>query len=1355
MKTTSLQNRILIPLTLGLFSLLVVFLVSLFWIERNNITIRVKHQFESSEHFFYAQQENDARLLIGLLESIMNDRAIQTAMKGKDRQVLLSRTAPLFKRIAAYHPVTHLYFSDAQRINLLRVHQPNRYGDRIDRVTTLRAEKTGKIVYGLELGPLGTLTLRVVAPMIVDGKRIGFVELGEEIDHITAKFKKFLGVELIVHLHKKFLRRSDWEAGMKMLGRASDWDRFPDVVLVEQTLPVNPEALPLFFSEGSHRAETNDVEIVSQNRRFRGRFLVIKDFQGVQVGDMVVLIDVTGQVTRLYYTMGGIALFSVSVGGVLFFLFRFFLGRVEYQLTTAQQKIIDLEKNRTRIESEAKFYSVAQSVNDAMISCDPSGEITFWNQAAVDMFGYQEEEVLGQPLTMLIPERYREAHLKGMERIHSGGQPRIIGKTTELYGVKKEGTEFPLELSLARWTAGNETFYAGFIRDITQRKQAQKALLESEDRYRDLVENSQDLICTHDLDGRLLSVNPRPAKVLGYTRDDLLQMNLRDILIPEMRQKFGEYLEEIKTNRASQGLMFVQTAKGEQRIWEYNNTLRTEGVMEPIVRGMAHDVTEQKRAEKALQRSETLLTQTQKMTKVGGWEYDVEKGKLVWTAEVYRIYGVSPETYDPNDISRNIAFYEDRKTIEKAFKRAVELGEPYELDLMFKNAQGEILWVRTSGQAETKGGKVVRVFGNFWDITERKKAEAALRHTEQRYRTLFEEAPAMYVIMFNKGGIPIIADCNELFLKTLRYPRAEVVNRPLADFYTPASRYHLLEGGGYQRALKNQCLDEERELVTSDGHIVHTLLRALPEVNADGHVYGTRAMFVNITERKQAEAERERLMAAIEQAGENVFITDPEGTIQYVNPAFETVTGYTREEALGRNPRLLKSGQQDEVFYRELWETISAGRTWKGRMINRRKDGKLYTEEATISPVRDEDGRIVNYVAVKRDITEHLRLADQLQQAQKMESVGRLAGGVAHDFNNLLTAIIGNAQIVLLGIGKDETFCDGLNEIVAAGEKAALLTRQLLAFSRKQVFRPEVINLNEVVPDIEKMLRRLIGEDIELETILATDLGQVEVDAMQIEQVIINLAVNARDAMPRGGKLIIETANVELDEEYAANHISVTPGPYVVLSIGDNGIGMTREVQDQIFDPFFTTKEKGKGTGLGLSTVYGIVKQSKGNIWVYSEIGKGTIFKVYLPRVDKEEEKEKGERIKDEVRGGSETVLVVEDEESVRNLIVMVLERFGYRVLTAGNGQEALEIFEGPENSIDLLLTDVIMPRMGGRELAERLEGLQPDLKVLFMSGYTDNAIVHHGILDKGIAFIQKPFRPEDLARKVREVLEG
>jgi len=382
------------------------------------------------------------------------------------------------------------------------------------------------------------------------------------------------------------------------------------------------------------------------------------------------------------------------------------------------------------------------------------------------------------------------------------------------------------------------------------------------------------------------------------------------------------------------------------------------------------------------------------------------------------------------------------------------------------------------------------------------------------------------------------------------------------------------------------------------------------------------------------------------------------------------------------------------------------------------------------------------------------KLEAQLLHAQKMESIGRLAGGVAHDFNNLLTPIIGSADLMMMSIGKDHELREDIEEIKKAADRAASLTRQLLAFSRRQVLEPKVINLNDVIPDMDKMLRRLIGEDIDLETALAPDLDQVEADPGQIEQVIMNLAVNARDAMPQGGKLTIETANVDLDEAYAHNHVAVTPGPYVMMAISDTGIGMDKETLSRIFEPFFTTKEKGKGTGLGLSTVYGIVKQSGGNTWVYSEPGKGTTFKIYLPRVEKQIEATEDTEAVAESLTGSETILVVEDNEMVRDLAQSILQHYGYDVLEAQDGEEAIKVSKGHDGPIHLMLTDVVMPGMDGNEMAEHITALRPNLKIIYMSGYTENAIVHHGVLDLKTAFIQKPFTPQSLARKVREVLD-
>ncbi|MBW1778205.1 MAG: PAS domain S-box protein [Deltaproteobacteria bacterium] len=464
----------------------------------------------------------------------------------------------------------------------------------------------------------------------------------------------------------------------------------------------------------------------------------------------------------------------------------------------------------------------------------------------------------------------------------------------------------------------------------------------------------------------------------------------------------------------------------------------------------------------------------------------------------------------------------------------------------------------------------------------------------------------------------------------------------------------------------------------------------------------------DITERKRAEAEVERLKMAIEQTGEVILVTNPEGTIQYVNPAFTAVTGYSREEAVGQNPRLLKSGKQDPSFYRNLWETITGGRIWRGRLVNKRKDGTLYTEETTISPVKDASGQIVSFVAVKRDITEHLRLSqeqarlqEQLQQAQKLESVGRLAGGMAHDFNNMLSVILGYGEDLVHQLHPKDPLREEAKAIVEAGKRSAALTRQLLAFSRKQPLQPEVLDLNTLVRNLAKMLQRLIGEDIELELSLSDEINRAMADPGQIEQVILNLAVNARDAMPGGGNLTIETVNVELDETYAQAHVDVHPGKYVMLAVSDNGRGMDKETLARAFEPFFSTKEKGKGTGLGLSTVYGIVKQSGGNIQAYSESGRGTTFKIYLPQTEAIQESKTDAVEKEATTGGGEHVLVVEDEESLRKLMEAVLSRLGYTVTLAANGGEALLLVEEKGLKPDLILTDVVMPNISGKELVD------------------------------------------------------
>jgi len=480
---------------------------------------------------------------------------------------------------------------------------------------------------------------------------------------------------------------------------------------------------------------------------------------------------------------------------------------------------------------------------------------------------------------------------------------------------------------------------------------------------------------------------------------------------------------------------------------------------------------------------------------------------------------------------------------------------------------------------------------------------------------------------------------------------------------------------------------------------------------------------------------------------EGIQVIDHDWRYVYLNQAAIEHSRREPGELIGQRMQDAYPGIEHGLLFSHLERCMHDGTPSAMQNDFNYPDGTTRVFELHIEPCE------LGVVVLSIDITESRKLEAQLRHAQKMEAVGRLAGSVAHDFNNMLSVILGYSSMLLSDLKPVDPLRADIDLIRVAGEKAAALTRQLLAFSRQQVLAPKVVDLNEVVQESERMLRRLLGEDIELVTLYGRSLSRVLVDPNQMDQVVMNLALNARDAMPTGGKLTIETRDVVLDEAYTADHFNVTPGPHVMLAVSDTGIGMDKETQTRIFEPFFTTKELGKGTGLGLSTVFGIVHQSGGNIWVYSEPGSGSTFKVYLPRAERDEV-EVVDFVQPVTLRGSETILLVEDQDEVRRVAQEILTRHGYHVLAAQNAGEALLSCERHPRTIQLLLTDVVMPQMSGRELAERLAQIRPDMKVLYMSGYTDNAIIHHGILDSGAAFVQKPILPDLLARRVREVLD-
>src|SRR5436853_788157 len=562
-----------------------------------------------------------------------------------------------------------------------------------------------------------------------------------------------------------------------------------------------------------------------------------------------------------------------------------------------------------------------------------------------------------------------------------------------------------------------------------------------------------------------------------------------------------------------------------------------------------------------------------------------------------------------------------------------------------------------------------------------------------------------------------------------------------------------------------------RQLLDQPGTPIRTELRAR---HKDGSYHLVEAVAVNrlddpavgavvanwrdITERLRAEQalrnSEQSYRSLVDGVRDVIFALSPGGEVTSLNPAFEEMTGFPPAEWVGR-PFEAFVHPDDVPLALDLFGRVLQGEprpTIQFRILTRAGTYRVAEFSAT---AQLRDGRLTGILGIGRDVTERLGLEQQLRQAQKMEAVGRLAGGIAHDFNNILTAITGHADLLLEDLGHHDPRRADVDEIRRSAERAAGLTRQLLAFSRQQVLQPKVVDLNALVLDLDKLLRRLIGEDGQLAAGLEPTLGRVTADPGQLEQVIVNLAVNARDAMPQGGKLTLETRNIDLDASYTLEHSLVKPGPYVQLTVSDSGIGMDEETQAHAFEPFFTTKPRGQGTGLGLAMVYGTVKQSGGFIWVYSEPGRGATFKIYLPRVDAPVESAAPPAPVERPPRGSETVLLAEDEPAVRAIARQALERQGYTVLAAPSGADALALAAQHGATIHLLLTDVVMPGMSGRDLADRLTAQRPGIRVLYISGYTDNAIVRHGMLEPGLAYLQKPFRPDALVRKVREVLDA
>jgi PAS domain S-box-containing protein len=951
--------------------------------------------------------------------------------------------------------------------------------------------------------------------------------------------------------------------------------------------------------------------------------------------------------------------------------------------------ITERKQTEERLRQQLDFTSaITDNIAEGVYAFDKTGKLTFINQAAEEMFGWKQEDLLGRNIHQTVHYQQADGTLLSeqdcpfLSVIKSGVPLRLY----EDVFTRKDGTVFHVLCSSVPMIINDEiTGAVQIFHNLTEHKRVQE-------QFDHFFKVSVELLCFAGYDGYFKRLNPAWENALGYSEEELMAKPFIEFVHPADRERTIKETEENFKGLKSISFENRYLCKDGSYKWLLWNTATIPD--EQMMYAVAHDITERKQMEDALRESREHLALAQQVARIGSFEFNLQPKQAVSSLALESLYGVLP-----GDLNRNYEDWikhvhpEDLPEVEGELERILSSGK-HDSEFRIIQKDGSVRWLSSKGKVfYDDEGAPMRLVGVNMDVTERKQAEAAL--AEASKHAIFEYIRLLERLATLGQKLGAARDLTAVFSAILDFARDSV----------PCS------------ALLISLYDKDKSV----RKVIYLW-------------YNNREMDVSNLE---AVAVGEGSVGQAIKSGEVLIFND------YL-------------KTLKKKPSYVYFGFEEDS--REPRSAIIAPMKIMGNAIGaievQSYDLGAYTQEHSIA-MRMAAHLAASAIENVRLLEQERVIAEQLRQAQKLESVGRLAGGIAHDFNNMLTAINGYSELILRRLSDKDPLRGNIEEIKKAGERSAVLTHQLLAFSRRQVLRTKVIGINQVVTETSAMLQRLIGEDIRLNLRLDPKLGHVEVDPGQLTQVIMNLAVNARDAMPEGGVLTIKTSNVYLNEEYAARHVPTQPGSYVMLAFRDTGMGMDDETQQHIFEPFFTTKEVGKGTGLGLATVYGIVKQSGGYIWVDSDLGKGTIFRIYLPRIDEKVLSSEENGAPERIPKGNETILLVEDEETVRNLSRQILEACGYKVIEADNGRDALSICLQQDCKIDLLITDVVMPKMSGRQLVERLAILRPEITVLYMSGYTDDAVVRQGAIETDANFIQKPFTFNTLTDKVRELLDA
>ncbi len=1021
------------------------------------------------------------------------------------------------------------------------------------------------------------------------------------------------------------------------------------------------------------------------------------------------------------------------------------------------------------LESEERYRSLFECSPDAIFLADPeTGRILDVNPAACQLLARPRREIIGMHQTQLHPtnlgSQCRQHFAKQVRDSAASGNAHSLDSVV----VRPDGTEIPTEIRSQLITLNGRKVFQGVFRDITERKLAEAIVKESEEKFRLLAENGSDTVWTMKMDGTFTYISPAVARLRGYTSEEAVRIPLDQTMTPatleHVRKLFAEEEKKPESERWSDRILELeQIRKDGSAVWTEVSIRAIRNADGNVIglQGSTRDISIRKQALDALRKSEeryraVVEDQTEVICRFKA------DGTFTFVNDLYcRFFGKSRDellgtSWQPVVVPEHLPEVE-RKLAELSVTNPVAVVEN-----CVNSGDGRIHWMQFVNRGFfDEQGQLIEIQSVGRDITERKRAEEALQDSERRYRLLYETMRDAFVHTDMDGRI---LDSNTAYQTMLGYTPDELATMRYVDL-TP-SRWHEIEDGIVKQQIIPRGYSDvyEKEYRRKDGTVYPVELRTFLLHDTSGQPCGMWAIVRDVTSRKLMEEELRATSiyarSLIEASLDPLVTISIEGKITDVNQATELVTGVPRTELIGSDfsdyctePELARQGYQ---------QVISQGFLMDYALTIRHRSGSTTDVLYNATVHRDELGQVLGVFASARDITERKRaerdreeLASQLAQAQKMESIGRLAGGVAHDFNNILTAILGHAELALVDMASDNPIREEIENIHDSAERAATLTQQLLAFARRQVIQPKLLNVNELLGNLTKMLKRMIGEDIELITRTGSDVGGIIADTSQFEQVLLNLAVNARDAMPEGGTLTIATDNLTVSEPTPEQHDSLPPGEFVIVSISDTGMGIPEEIRQHLFEPFFTTKELGKGTGLGLAVVLGIVQSHKGYVRVESSVGQGACFRLYFPRVSGAEGKSAETNADCSYSTGSETILVVEDDNTVRTLICSTLQRAGYTVLSAGSPDECFGLISERGKDVNLLVTDIIMPSLNGRQLYDKLAANFPGLRVLFISGYSGEAVSNHGILDGNLQFLQKPFSISGLLRKVREVLDS